>query len=242
MKASSAASRRPRWRSERISLSWLLRDGQNPISLGFGPQVYARFSLRDSRTALISNDWVVGVNATARLRALGRRPSSSTTRAATWATSTGIASSSKRLDWSREVAECMGRVQHRALGALHGSVSYAIFDQLGLGPGLRSRGRWTSPVAPGRAVRAAGPSPSPGSTSTADAATAWRVSSSARAGITLLPGTGREIGFALIAHDGSSTQRQFLPRRESLRGAGGCGSTSESAYLRQAVCRHSFIG
>src|ERR687894_2679152 len=42
-----------------------LRGGGRPIILGFGSQVYGRFSLSDSKTALISTDWVVGLNTTA---------------------------------------------------------------------------------------------------------------------------------------------------------------------------------
>jgi hypothetical protein len=45
----------------------------------------------------------------------------------------------------------------------------------------------------------------------ADAASEWRFSTSAKAGVVLSPGTqGREIGFALIGHNGLSTQRQFF--------------------------------
>src|ERR687895_763953 len=36
-----------------------LRGGKRPIVLGFGSQVYGRFSLSDSKSALISTDWVV---------------------------------------------------------------------------------------------------------------------------------------------------------------------------------------
>ena len=39
------------------------------MSLGFGTQVYGRFSLQDPKSALISNDWVVGLNTTASLGA-----------------------------------------------------------------------------------------------------------------------------------------------------------------------------
>ncbi|MGH7526575.1 MAG: hypothetical protein ACREMX_07705, partial [Gemmatimonadales bacterium] len=39
-----------------------LQQGSRPITLGFGSQVYARFSLGDSRSAMISHDWVVGLN------------------------------------------------------------------------------------------------------------------------------------------------------------------------------------
>jgi hypothetical protein len=49
----------------------------------------------------------------------------------------------------------------------------------------------------------------------ATAATAWRVSSSLKVGVGLQASPGsREIGLAIIAHDGLSTQRQFF-RQES---------------------------
>ena len=48
-----------------------------------------------------------------------------------------------------------------------------------------------------------------------NAATSWRVSTSAKAGVSLETGPGgKEIGFALIGHSGLSTQRQFF-RAES---------------------------
>jgi len=48
-----------------------------------------------------------------------------------------------------------------------------------------------------------------------EAATSWRISTSAKLGMALSRSGGRrEIGLALIAHDGLSTQRQFF-RRES---------------------------
>jgi hypothetical protein len=49
----------------------------------------------------------------------------------------------------------------------------------------------------------------------ASAATRWRVSGSLKAGVALQANpNGREIGLAVIAHDGLSTQRQFF-RQES---------------------------
>jgi hypothetical protein len=52
------------------------------------------------------------------------------------------------------------------------------------------------------------------------AATGWRVSSSAKLGVTVAGGGGgREVGFALIAHDGLSTQRQFFRRESRYVGA-----------------------
>jgi hypothetical protein len=46
-----------------------LKEGKQPIILGLGSQVYGRFSLTDPKSALISTDWVVGVNTTAALNA-----------------------------------------------------------------------------------------------------------------------------------------------------------------------------
>src|SRR5215217_702850 len=46
-----------------------LKGGHRPIILGFGSQVYGRFSLTDPKSALISTDWVVGLNTTAALNA-----------------------------------------------------------------------------------------------------------------------------------------------------------------------------
>jgi hypothetical protein len=47
------------------------------------------------------------------------------------------------------------------------------------------------------------------------AATRWRLSNSAKLGLTFGRGEGtRRVGVALIAHDGLSTQRQFF-RQES---------------------------
>ena len=52
------------------------------------------------------------------------------------------------------------------------------------------------------------------------AATNWRISSSAKLGVRGRGRTdGREIGIALIAHDGLSTQRQFFRRESRYIGA-----------------------
>ena len=53
----------------------------------------------------------------------------------------------------------------------------------------------------------------------ANAATSWRVSVSFKTGVVLQSApSSREIGLALIAHDGLSTQRQFF--REQSRYVG----------------------
>jgi hypothetical protein len=190
-----------------------LRQGSRPITLGFGTQVYGRFSLGDRKSALISNDWVVELNTTA---VLGRG----------WSLTGEIYHESShlgdeyrdrfdaaRLDWTREVGTLWlsygpGPVR------LIGSVSYVLIDQLDLprpGGALAAdyEGRPFGRVL-GAPVRAVG-----GVFFEGNAATSWRISTSAKLGVTLSgSGGGREIGLALIAHDGLSTQRQFF-RRES---------------------------
>ena len=53
-----------------------------------------------------------------------------------------------------------------------------------------------------------------------EAATNWRISSSARLGLALASASnGRELGIALIAHDGLSTQRQFFRQESRYLGA-----------------------
>lgn len=187
-----------------------LRGGARPITLGIGTQVYARFSLSDGKDALISNDWVVGLNGTAALGA--------------WSLTGELYHESshlgdeyedrfdaKRLDWTREVLAAWASYSVGPWRII-GNASYALRDELKLArPGASfgvdfraARHR------DGRAVRPVG-----GIYVDANAATSWRVSSSLKAGIALqaAPG-GREIGLALIAHDGLSTQRQFF-RRDS---------------------------
>jgi hypothetical protein len=189
-----------------------LRQGPRPITLGFGTQVYGRFSLGDRKSALISNDWVVGLNTTA---ALGR-----------WSLTGELYHESShlgdeyrdrfdavRLDWTREVAALWlsygtGPVR------LTGNLSYVLIDELDLErPGgalaMDYEGRPFGRVL-GSPVRAVG-----GVFLDGNAATDWRISSSAKIGLALSrDGGGREIGLSLIAHDGLSTQRQFF-RRES---------------------------
>lgn len=189
-----------------------LRGGNRPITLGFGSQVYARFSLSDQRSALISNDWVVGINTTA-----VEGP---------WALTLELYHESshlgdeyrdhfgaERLDWSREVA--VGWASYRTgIWKLTSSVSYVLLDELGLErPGASVAADFHSrPIGGllGDSVRLVG-----GLYLDGNAATNWRVSTSAKLGISLgSSGVGRDLGIALIAHDGLSTQRQFF-REES---------------------------
>jgi hypothetical protein len=187
-----------------------LQRGDRPITLGLGSQVYARFSLTDAKSALISNDWVVGLNGTAILGA--------------WAFTVEAYHESshlgdeyedrfdaKRLDWTREVLA--GWASHTSgPWRIMGSVSYALRDELRL---ERPGGSLGLDFRPPRRTGGGALRPVGGVYLDANAATSWRVSGSLKAGVALQAAPrGREIGFAVIAHDGLSTQRQFF-REES---------------------------
>jgi hypothetical protein len=194
-----------------------LRQGPRPVTLGFGTQVYGRFSLGDRKSALISNDWVVGLNTTA---ALGP-----------WALTGEIYHESShlgdeygdrfdasRLDWTREVAAAWVSYGRGAL-RITGNLSYVLIDELdlerpGAALGVDYAGRPVGSFFGGR-IR-----PTAGVFFEGAAATSWRISSSARLGISITrePG-GRALGLGLIAHDGLSTQRQFFRHESRYIGA-----------------------
>jgi hypothetical protein len=189
-----------------------LRRGPRPVTLGFGTQVYGRFSLGDKKSALISNDWVVELNTTARLGAwslTGEVYHESSHLGDEYRDRFGAS----RLDWTREVAAAWVSYW-RGPVRVTGNLSYVLIDQLDLdraGGALAAdyEGRPFGRLL-GAPVRAVG-----GVFFESWAATSWRVSTSAKLGIALTRSDGgREIGLALIAHDGLSTQRQFF-RRES---------------------------
>jgi hypothetical protein len=194
-----------------------LRRGPRPISLGFGTQVYGRFSLGDRKSALISNDWVVGLNTSASLGAwtlTGEIYHESSHLGDEYGDRFGAS----RLDWTREVASAWvsyGAGRFRVLGNL----SYVLIDELNLDrPGgalaVDFQGRPIGTVL-GGSLRAVG-----GVFFDGAAATSWRISSSAKLGLVLAsPANGREVGIALIAHDGLSTQRQFFRRESRYIGA-----------------------
>jgi hypothetical protein len=194
-----------------------LRRGPRPISLGFGTQVYGRFSLGDRKSALISNDWVVGLNTTALLGAwilTGEIYHESSHLGDEYGDRFGV----DRLDWTREVASAWvsygtGPVR------VSGNLSYVLIDELHLErPGaalaMDFHGRPIGSVL-GGLLRPVG-----GVYFDGAAATSWRISGSAKLGVALAsPANGREIGIALIAHDGLSTQRQFFRRESRYVGA-----------------------
>jgi hypothetical protein len=188
-----------------------IRRGPRPIVVGVGSQVYGRFSLDDSKTALISVDWVAALNTTAVLGSLAvtmqvYHESSHL------GDEYGDRFQAERLDWSREVVA--GWATYGAgRWRLTGGVNYVLYDGLGLprsGAALGidfGGGRHrilTRPVEPVIGLYTEG-----------TAATDWRLSTSAKLGLALRGSQGtRRVGLAIIAHDGLSTQRQFF-RQES---------------------------
>jgi hypothetical protein len=188
-----------------------IKRGPRPIILGLGTQVYGRFSLSDSKTALISVDWVAGLNTTAMLGNLAvtmqlYHESSHL------GDEYGDRFQAQRLDWSREVIA--GWITYGAgQWKLTGGASYVLYDGLrlpragaavGLDWGAGRHRFLTRPFEPVLGLYTEG-----------SAATDWRLSTSAKLGVAVR-GTGgaRSVGLAVIAHDGLSTQRQFF-RRES---------------------------
>jgi hypothetical protein len=187
-----------------------LKGGPRPIVLGLGSQVYGRFSLTDSKSALISTDWVVGINTTAALQS--------------WVLTLEVYHESShlgdeygdrfpadRLDWTREVlatwASYAAGVWRFTAGA-----SYVLLDQLDLPAPAGSFG--VDFLGRSRRFLRGQVRPVAGLFSEASAATNWRVSTSAKLGLAFATGGNHDISLGLIAHDGLSTQRQFY-RQES---------------------------
>lgn len=188
-----------------------LRGGHRPIVVGLGSQVYGRFSLTDPKSALISTDWVVGLNTTASLQA--------------WALTLEVYHESShlgdeygdrfpsdRLDWTREVLAGWASYNRGPWRVTAGG-SYVLDDQLNLPAPAGSFGvdfHGKSRRFLGGQVRPIG-----GVFAEAGAATRWRVSTSAKLGLAFATGTeNHDISLGLIGHDGLSTQRQFF-RQES---------------------------
>lgn len=193
-----------------------LRRGDYPITLGGGSQVYGRFSLSDSKTSLISSDWIVGINTT-----LALRPWDLTLELTHESSHLGDEYirrfEATRLDWSRETAAAWASYSIGPWRAT-GTMSYALIDELRLDPGGAALGLDYR----GRARRVLGGSAHPVAGLFLEAAgeTRWRVSTSLRLGIAF-PGRerDRELAFSLIAHDGLSTQRQFFREPSRYLGA-----------------------
>jgi hypothetical protein len=187
-----------------------LKGGRRAVILGLGSQVYGRFSLTDPKSALISTDWVVGVNTTA-----GLGPWALTLEvyheSSHLGDEYGNRFQSARLDWTREA---LAGWASYVVGVWRftGGTSYVLADQLRLPAlagslGIDYRGK------PRRLMGGLG-RPIAGLFTEAEAATAWRMSTSAKIGVAFATGNTHDISIGLIAHDGLSTQRQFF-RQES---------------------------
>ena len=188
-----------------------IRGGVRPIVLGIGSQVYGRFSLDDSKTALISVDWVAALNTTALLGPLVMTMQVYH-ESSHLGDEYGDRFQARRLDWSREVVA--GWVSYEGpWWRATGGASYALYDglnlprtslALGLDLGGGRNRVLVRPLEPVLAFY-----------TEAAAATRWRLSTSAKLGVAFRGKEGaRRVGMALIAHDGLSTQRQFF-RQES---------------------------
>ncbi len=188
----------------------LLGARSQPWLIGFNVSTQARFSLSDPRSALISNDWVVGLDISGRIRRIDLALQvfhESSHLGDEYAEKFSV----RRLDWTREVVLAwvgvrVGQATVRAAGGA------AVIDHLGLAPGLavvaidyRGRDGFIG-NAPGRMIA--------GVYSEAAATTDWRVSTTARVGVELGARRGNRIALAFLFHDGLSTQRQFY-RAES---------------------------
>jgi hypothetical protein len=187
-----------------------LKGGRQPIVLGFGSQVYGRFSLSDSKTALISTDWVVGLNTSAAFHpvvlTLEVYHESSHL-----GDEYGDRFPSDRIDWTREVlagwASYLAGPWRFTLGS-----SYVLVDELRLPApagsfALDFRGK-------SRRVLGGQARPIAGLFTEAGAATRWRFSTSAKLGFAFATSENHDFSIGLIAHNGLSTQRQFF-REES---------------------------
>jgi uncharacterized protein DUF1207 len=187
-----------------------LRGGRHSIVMGFGSQVYGRFSLTDPKSSLISTDWVVSLNTTAVLQA--------------WAVTLEVYHESShlgdeygdrfpedRLDWTREVLAGWATYT-RGVWRFSAGGSYVLADELRLPApaasfGIDYHGR-------SRRVLTGQARPIAGLFLQGEAATKWRVSSSAKVGFAFATGNSHDISIGLIGHSGLSTQRQFF-RQES---------------------------
>ncbi len=184
-----------------------LKRGVRPIILGLGSQVYGRFSLSDSKTALISNDWVASINTTAFF--------------GSWAMTLELYHESShlgdeygehfqatRLDWTREVLAAWASYGS-GLWRFTGGASYVLDDELRLPRAAASLG--VDIQGKGHSLAGGHVRPLVGFYTEATAANEWRFSTSAKAGVALTTtGQSRELGLAIIGHNGLSTQRQFF--------------------------------
>lgn len=193
-----------------------LRGGSRPIVLGFGAQVYGRFSLSDRKSSQISTDWLVGPNVLADLGDV-------TVVAHLYHESSHLGDEyeetfdANRIDWTREVASGWFFLE-RGRARLAVNLSYVLADELDLPPlgaavGLDLRGDTTR-------VGSLAVQPFTGIFVRGEGATDWRLSASFRAGVSFPSNVaGGSLSLAFVAYDGLSTQRQFFTAESRYLGA-----------------------
>jgi hypothetical protein len=191
-----------------------LASGRVPVHLDLGVRVTGRFSLDDPRSALISDDWFVGVQSVVdfpRARLALELYHESSHLGDEYAERFGAT----RLDWTREVAALWLEIGGGPFRG-HASGSYALVERpdvsraaATLGFDYRGRaGHWLgAEVMPVLGVFAE-------SVAYAD----WKVTTSARAGLELGHGNDR-VGLSLVFSNGLSTERQFYDQRSRYVGA-----------------------
>lgn len=190
-----------------------LAQGRVPVTLGLGVAMAARFSLDDPRTALVSDDWLVGLHLTT-----GQGP---------WRVDLHLFHESShlgdeygerfdvaRLDWTREVAAVWLR---RSLGhaAVLASLSHTLIDELDLPGAAAALG--LDYRRPGGRLLGADLRPVAGVMLEATEYSRWRLTTTGRLGVELGNG-GRTVSVSLVGLDGLSSQRQFYLERSRYVG------------------------
>ncbi|MFN0177251.1 MAG: DUF1207 domain-containing protein [Gemmatimonadales bacterium] len=196
---------------ENVPVVRLGGDSRAPF-FGLTIRVTGRFSLDDPKSALISNDWVVGTHAV-----IDRGPSRLALELFHESSHLGDEYAERfdvrRSDWTREAVALWLRHRVGPVG-LSGKGSYTVIGGRGLKPatvGLgveyrRERGGRGTRIEPGLSVF---------TESVEDAG--WKMTTSARAGVDLVGASGR-VGLGLIYLNGLSPQRQFYGVRSRYYG------------------------
>lgn len=189
-----------------------LGDGDRAPFLGLTIRVTGRFSLDDPKSALISNDWVVGAHAVA-----DRGPTrlavevfhESSHLGDEYAERFGV----RRSDWTREAVALWLR---HGLGSVAVSAkgTYTVIGGRGLKPATVGIGAEYRRKRPSLGTRLE-PSLSVFTESVEDAG--WKMTTSGRVGVDLVGATGR-VGLGLVYLNGLSSQRQFYGIRSRYYG------------------------
>ena len=190
-----------------------LTGGARPAFAGLTMRVGGRFSLDDPGSALISNDWVVGLHGVVD-RGPWRLAGELFHESSHLGDEYGQRFAARRLDWTREVAalwvrRTVGRVQ------LHGTVGYTLIDALPLrrgsaGIGAEYRATWGNAL--GAAVR-----PIVSVFSEGQAYAGWKMTTTTRIGLEL-DRNGQRAAIGFVSLNGTSTQRQFYNRNSRYWG------------------------